>query len=65
MRKMNNKKKIEAVIDRIKEEGLIDEHVGVDEVYMSMKGCRLEEIAEGISNLINLVYDVREILEEE
>jgi hypothetical protein len=62
---MNNKMKIEAVIEQIKKEGIKDEYIGADEVYMTMKDYTLEEIAKEIANLINLVYNVRDILEGE
>lgn len=63
---MNNMsdRKIENVIGLLRKAGLRNEHTNPEEIYEGMREYSLFELAEEFSQFINLIYDIREVLEE-
>lgn len=62
---MNNEEKIQKAIDLIKEVEIKDKRMDPNEIYEAMREYSLFELAEGFSQIINLIADVLEVLEED
>lgn len=60
---MTDKEKVQAAIERIEKEGIFDKRVSAGEIYEEMKKFKLGEIAKEITYFVNLIYDIRDILE--
>lgn len=62
---MSDKEKVVNAIERIRKANIKDEIVTAESVYKEMKDCSLFEIAEVMTELFNLICDLRDILEDE
>lgn len=62
---MTSKEKISKSLELIKRASYKDQRVNANEIYEAFREVELFEIAEDLTNLLNLVYDLREVLEDE
>lgn len=60
---MTDNQKVEAALELISNAGIRDERTNANEVYEQMRSGTLMEIAEVIADSVNLVYDLRDVLE--
>ena len=62
---MSNKDKVNKATELIHKAGYKNEITNPEEIYQGLREMEVFEIAEEISGFLNLLYDLREILEEE
>ena len=62
---MSKTEKIDKAVELIRKAGIVNEIINPDEVYDHMRDMGLYEIAEDIADFVNLIYELRETLEEE
>lgn len=62
---MTDKERVEKAIDRIEQECIENVRTDANRVYKDMACESLHEIAEEITDYINLICDLRNILERE
>lgn len=60
---MSNGEKVDRAIELIRKASFTQEQFNVDEIYESFRDQELITLAETITDLINLVNDLRDILE--
>lgn len=62
---MTDKEKVEKALERINKEGLGNKRIAPNDLLEAIVSARIKEIAYEMSQIINLVCDLREILEDE
>ena len=62
---MADKEKVEKAIELIRKAAVEDEIVTAKDLYEEMKGYSLFEVAESMAEIVNLIYELRCVLEAE
>ena len=61
---MSDREKIDTALEMIQQAGYRKDKIDPDDAYREMKRMELEEVAEEMSIMLNLINDIRETLED-